>query len=147
MQKVSYIFSYICCLLRQRLIIILIFRKKFRRGPNYCSDFFFFLFCLSFSLCFSAFFVSVFLSQFCSVKFFSPFMFCLFSSIFLFCISLFLFLIHLLGSKVTTALGPEVIKRPAWTCTSRRPSAVEDAQENELFFSILRCVCLLLPVQ
>ena len=42
MQKVSYIFSYICCLLRQRLIKILIFRKKFRRGPNYCSDFFFF---------------------------------------------------------------------------------------------------------
>jgi len=40
MQKVSYIFSYICCLLRQRLIKILIFRKKFRRGPNYCSDFF-----------------------------------------------------------------------------------------------------------
>ena len=40
MQKVSYIFSYICCLLRQRLSKILIFRKKFRRGPNYCSDFF-----------------------------------------------------------------------------------------------------------
>ena len=39
MQKVSYIFSYICCLLRQRLSKIFIFRKKFRRGPNYCSDF------------------------------------------------------------------------------------------------------------
>ena len=40
MQKVSYIFSYICCLLRQRLSKIFIFRKKFRRGPNYCSDFY-----------------------------------------------------------------------------------------------------------
>ena len=40
MQKVSYIFSYICCLLRQRLSKIFIFRKKFCRGPNYCSDFF-----------------------------------------------------------------------------------------------------------